>query len=111
MNAIDYKSLSILLDKVIEEATQAKSECLKKHPDEVEICDHAVENLGRLYDQIESCVFSRDFRCMQVNNGIVDINVNFRQHDVDSLFERKHFRRIPDKYDLQLTGQDIALTD
>lgn len=76
--SIDYGSLSSLLDKVIVEAIRAKSECSKEHPDEVEICDHAVENLGRLYDQIESCVLSHDLRSMQVNNGIVEINVNFR---------------------------------
>lgn len=66
---VDYKLLSSLLDKVIEEAEKGKSECSKEHPDEVEICNHAVESLGCLFDKIESCVFSRDFGVVQDNTG------------------------------------------
>lgn len=64
-DGIDYILLSSLLGQVIEEAKLGQSECKKEHPGEVEICDHAVENLGSLLDQISVCVFPRHFRSIQ----------------------------------------------
>lgn len=56
---VNYIELSSLLDQVVEKAQLAKSECSKEHPDKVEICNYAIEDLGGLLDQIEACVFSR----------------------------------------------------
>lgn len=60
-NSIDYEMLSSLMDKLSLIAEVTRAECAKENPDEVTICDHAIEELDSLISEIESCVFAGCF--------------------------------------------------
>lgn len=60
--SIDYKKLFNLMGLVIEKAKTTQSECLEIHPDNIKICDNAVEDLGNLLTQIEACVLRDGYR-------------------------------------------------
>lgn len=53
---IDYKKLEVIMIKIIEHAELTKSECQKETPDLVTLCDNAIEEIGNLLSDAESCI-------------------------------------------------------
>lgn len=66
---IDYQKLSTLLELATKELESGRLECLKHNPDEIIICDHVIENLGSLFDQISACIFPNNFSSEQSDKG------------------------------------------
>lgn len=64
---IDYRKLYTLLGCIIEEAHQARKECLSEVPNDTIICNHTIENLGNIFDEISNSILSDDMR--SIKNG------------------------------------------
>ena len=57
-NPINYEELKQIMDKMIEHCQRAKMECLKDNPDIVVLCDNAIEEIGNLLTEAESCIYT-----------------------------------------------------
>lgn len=53
---INYKELEFIMDKIIAHANITKSECQKENPNLVVLCDNAIEYMGNLLSDAESCI-------------------------------------------------------
>lgn len=53
---INYGELEAIMDQIIEHANIAKFECQKENPDLVTLCNNAIEDIGNLLSDAESCI-------------------------------------------------------
>lgn len=67
ISGLDYRKIYTLLGCIVEEAHQARKECLSEVPDDTIICNHAIENLGNIFDEISKSILSDDMR--SIKNG------------------------------------------
>ena len=84
---MNYKELSSLLDRAAKEIELGRIECQKAVPDEVVICDHIIENLGSLLDQISSCIFPNYNSPVQSSSSLSRGNVDIADNTINSCFE------------------------
>lgn len=61
---VDYKQLEQIMDKMINHCKIAKEECKKKKPSIVALCDNAIEEIGNLLGEAESCIYTFNGRCV-----------------------------------------------
>lgn len=55
---IDYKQLEQIMDKMISHCKVVKEECKKEKPSIAVLCDNAIEEIGNLLGEAESCIYT-----------------------------------------------------
>lgn len=107
---INYKELSSLLDEVIKEVELGRIECQKDVPDEVVICDHAVENLGGLLDKISACIFPNHPSHKQGDNSSLRMDIIDKHNPINGFSENYNICGKTHKSDMDMTRQDISFS-
>lgn len=85
------KMMSDLMDAIIIKAQEVKSECSKELPEMWKVCDLAIEDLERLFDEVHSCVFSCSGDTRESDTGLANSDVALLNDEVNTFSEYNNF--------------------